>query len=364
MPLVTVVVPTAGRVALTRACLESILVATAADGVQAEVLVVDSSPPHERVQLESICLELGAEILSSPVSVSVKRNLGAKHAKAEYVMFLDSDCAITPGCLAAHLATLRDPAVDASQGTVIFRGLEGLAFRTVRCSGILNAFKPPDGKSLRSVASANLMVRRASFLKVCFDPRLGPPGLGGEDVDFGLRLTAQGSSVIGSPTAIAYHDTETWNGFRLDARRFLAWGRSEALLIERHSSMSYLDMPSPVLVALLLCVASAIAALRSWVAVFAFPAGLLTYVGFMAVAGARDHPSDRIGGALSHWVFLVLDLGRVWESLRLGRPAIALRRLRFSEDQVSQEWPDLVPTSWALWFMTLVGTVLQWWALT
>ena len=361
MPTVTVVIPTAGRVALTRACLESIRMASATDGVQVEVFLVDSSSTLERSQLQAVCAELGTEFLPGPTSVSEKRNLGAQQARAEHVMFVDSDCAVGPGCLAAHLATLEDPAVHASQGTVLFRGPEGLAFRAVRCSGILNAFKPPRGQTVRSAASGNLMVRRASFLLVRFDPRLGPPGLGGEDVDFGLRLSAHGFHLIGTPAAIVHHETVTWNSFSLNVRRFFSWGRSEAHLIERHPAASYLDMPSPVLVTLLLSMATVAAIRWSWAAL-AFPLGFLSYAAFMSVAGARHNPQDRLGGALGHWVFFVLDLGRIWESFRLARPHAALRRLRFTEDQVTQEWRDLVPTSWAVWLMVLVGIVFLWWA--
>jgi glycosyltransferase involved in cell wall biosynthesis len=362
VPTVTVVVPTAGRVALTRACLESIQTASAADGVQAEILIVDSSSPLEQTQLQAICAQLGAEFLPGPPSVSEKRNLGAEQARAEQVMFVDSDCVVGSGCLAAHLATLQEPAVHASQGTILFRGLERLAFRAVRCSGILSAFTPPRGQAVRSVASGNLMVRRAPFLAVRFDPRLGPPGLGGEDVDFGLRLSGQGFRIIGTPTAVVYHETVTWNVLRLNVRRFFSWGRSEAYLVERHPAISYVDMPSPALVVFLLGTASVITAWWSYMALLALPLGFLGYAAFMTVAGARHNPEDRLGGALGHWVFFVLDLGRVWESFRRARPHAALKRLRFTEDQVTQEWRDLVPTSWAVWLMVLVGIVFLWWA--
>lgn len=362
MPTVTVVVPTAGRVALTRACLESIQMASVADGMEVEIFLVDSSSAREQAQLQAICTQLGVEFVAGPPSVSEKRNLGAQQARTEHVMFVDSDCAVGPGCLAAHLATLREPAVHASQGTIIFRGPERLAFRAIRCSGILSAFTPPCGQTVRSAASANLMVWRAPFLLVRFDPRLGPPGLGGEDVDFGLRLSAHGFRIVGTPTAIVYHETVTWNTLPLNARRFFSWGRSEAHLIERHPATSYLDMPSPVLAALLLGIVSVAAVWWSWAALLAFPLGFLSYAAFMSGAGARHNPKDRLGGSLGHWVFFVLDLGRVWESFRQAKPHLALKRLRFAEDQVTQEWRDLVPTSWAVWLMVLVGIVVLWWA--
>ena len=364
MPTVTVVVPTAGRVALTRACVESIQMAALADGVQVDTFLVDSSSPLEQTELRSICTKLGAEFLQGPVSVSEKRNLGAQQARTEYVLFVDSDCVVNPGCLASHLATLAEPNVQVSQGTILFRGPERLAFRAVRSSGILNAFIASSGQEVKAAASGNMMVRRLPFLEVRFDPRLGPPGLGGEDVDFGLRLSAHGFRVTGTPTAIVYHETATWNGFWPNFCRFFSWGRAEAHLIERHPTESYVDMPSPVFVALLLFgLASVVAAVRwSWLAFLAFPLGFLSHAAFMTVVGVRHHPKDRLGGALGHWVFFVLDLGRVCESLRRARPLAALRRIRFTENQVTDEWSDLVPTSWSVWFMVLVGLLGLWWA--
>jgi glycosyltransferase involved in cell wall biosynthesis len=363
LPAVTVIIPTAGRVALTRACIESIQEASVADGLAVRILVVDSSAILDQPQLRTICTQLGVDFVQGPRSVSQKRNLGADQAQTDNVMFVDSDCTIAPGCLAAHLDTLRNPAVHASQGTVLFRGPETIVFRAVRCSGILNAFKPRQGQPVRSAASGNLMVQRVPFLAVRFDPHLGPPALGGEDVDFGLRLSEQGFQMIGTPAAVAYHDTQTWNELWPSVRRFFSWGRSEAHLIERHPSIAYLDMPSPVLVMLLLGMCSVAAAWWSWMTLLALPLGFLVYAALMSVAGARRHPDDRLGGAMGHWVFFVLDLGRVWESARHARPFAAFSRLRFSEDQVTQEWQDIVPASWALWFMVLAGIVYFWWAI-
>lgn len=364
MPTVTVVVPTAGRVALTRACIESIQMAALADRVEVGALLVDSSSPLEQTELRAICTQLGAEFVPGPASVSEKRNLGAHQARTEYVLFMDSDCVVSPGCLTSHLETLKDPKIQVSQGTILFRGPEHLAFRAVCCSGILNAFIPSTGQEIKAAASGNMMVRRLPFLEVRFDPRLGPPGLGGEDVDFGLRLSAHGFRITGTPTAVVYHETATWNGFWPNICRFFSWGRAEAHLIERHPMESYIDMPSPVLVALLLGITSIVATVRSsWVGLLALPMGFLSHATFMAVVGVRHHPKDRLGGALGHWVFFVLDLGRVCESLRLARPLAALRRIRFTENQVTEEWRDLVPTSWSVWFMVLVGIVFIWWAI-
>jgi hypothetical protein len=205
------------------------------------------------------------------------------------------------------------------------------------------------------------MVRRESFLAVRFDPALGPPGLGGEDVDFGLRFTRRGFRIVGTPAGLVYHDTATWSTFRANAARFFSWGRADAHLVRRHAAVSHLEMPSPVHATLLLVALGAGTACRAVEALLAAPLGFFVFAGFMAVAGARNHPEDRLGGALGHWVFFVLDLGRLWESFRRGRPRAALMRVRFAEDQVTQEWRDLVPTSWAVWFMILVGIVFLWW---
>jgi GT2 family glycosyltransferase len=349
-------------VALTRACLESIKKASAADGLAVKIVIVDSSSTSDQARLRTICGQLGVDFVRGPRSVSEKRNLGAQQALTDNVLFVDSDCVIAPGCLSSHLNTLRNPAVHASQGTVLFRGPETIVFRAVRCSGILNAFKPPQGQPVRSAASGNLMVRRNAFLAIRFDPRLGPPGLGGEDVDFGLRLSDAGFRIIGTPAAVAYHGTETWNQLGSIARRFFSWGRSECHLIERHPSFAYLDMPSPVTVSLLVGLASVAAVWQSWAALLALPFGLVIYAAFVSLAGAWRHSEDRLGGAFARWIFFALDSGRVCESLLHGRPDVALMRIRFAEDQVTQEWQDLVPTSWAVWMMVLAVIVFLWWA--
>jgi GT2 family glycosyltransferase len=359
-PEVTIVIPTAGRVALTRACLESIQVASASDDVHVAIIVVDSSSVADQTQLRKVCDCFGAELLPCPVSVSEKRNIGVERASTDYVMFVDSDCSIAPGCLASHLRNLEDQTIDVSQGTVLFRGPESLPFRAIRCSGILNAFLPPHGQPVTSAASGNLMVRRKPFLQVRFDPRLGPPAFGGEDVDFGLRLAANGFRIVAASKAIVYHDTATWNGAGSSTRRFFSWGRSEAHLIERHPSVSYLDMPSPVVVTLLLIANTLALVPWSRSTLIAIPAGFAAYITFASVSGAYRYPQDRPGGALAHWVFFILDAGRVFECIVSGRPSTALRRLRFTDDQVTQEWPDLVPTAWATWLMVLVGLVTSW----
>lgn len=361
-PRATVVVPTRGRVSLTRACLESIVRISAADGVPTEILVIDSSVARDRMALEHICMELGAEYVPGPESVSEKRNLGAARARAAYVMFIDSDCVMAQGCLAAHLATLSDETVHASQGKVLFQGPERLAFRAVRCSGLLNAFVPADGAVVSTAAAGNLMVRRSTFLALRFDARLGPPGLGGEDVDFGLRLLARGLRFVGTPSAVVHHETLTWNSVTANLRRFVAWGRSEAHLIERHASASYVDMPSPVLVALALSLAIGVASVFSVKVIIAAPIGFLTYAGILACVGARRNPHDRPGGALAHWVFVALDAGRVFESVATLRPSTAFKRLRFTENQIADEWAHIIPVAWSAWLTTMTLIVVLWWS--
>ena len=228
MPTVTVVIPSHGRVELTRACLDSVKVASAADGVQVEILVVDSSPSPEQTQLHAICARLGAHFISGPPSASGKRNLGAELASTEYVLLLDSDCLVIPGCFIAHLATLSDPAVHASQGSVSFHGSERLANRAARASGAFNITELPTGQPLRWVSGGNLMVRRGPFLEVRFDKTMDYHGFGEEGMDFGLRFSSRGYRIVGTPRALLCQDTVMSKSFRTNLARFFYWGRAEA----------------------------------------------------------------------------------------------------------------------------------------
>lgn len=357
-PNLTVVVPTFGRPALVDELLESVREAARLDLVEVEILVVDSSHPEDRKRLEQVCSLHGAELLDGPATVSEKRNLGARIAKAPLVLFVDSDCRIEPGCLLAHMHALARPDVHASLGSLKFVGPRSVWFRAVVESGILHVFEPPPDELLPWGPTANLAIRRDVAVEVGFDPTLGPPGCGGEDVDFGLRLTSAGYHLLGTPAASAVHNTETWNRPGELIHRFLSYGRSDAHLVRRYRERAYLDLPSPVIVGAALIALIFFAAITAPVRVLAIPAA--AFAGAVAMMASRPQGMGRVTFQLASLVFICLDLGRVREALRQRWWSTLLWRFRFRADDAELEWPGLAATARAELLAVAVAFVVLW----
>jgi len=363
-PLVAVVVPTLGRVKMVAELLKSVQQVSHCDDIKVEVLLIDSSPADEQIQLHELCKNFEAILIEGPVSVSEKRNLGIMRARAEYVFLVDSDCTLTSGCLRAHITTLQQCGAQGSSGAVCFQGEESLIFRAVYASGILGALTPPADQCMTWAPSGNLMLHRDSAAKVGFDSYLGPPGLGGEDVDFGLRYSRHGYKMVGTPGAVVCHSTATWNRLWLNVRRFFSWGRSDARLIQRHLDMSFIDVPSPLLVALFLFITTAFTSVLYPWAWTAWPIGVAVFVAVVMYGGARQAADDKPAGMFRYWVFFLLDIGRIFEACRSRTFTVIFRRFRYSSSQFDEEWPDLVLSLWATWLMLLFTIVFLWLTVT
>ena len=114
-PQVSVIIPAYNAAALLPACLESI---ARSEGVSYEVIVVNdaSTDATERIAREHGCrvISLQANIMSANC-----RNLGARHARADVLVFFDADQLMQPDTLAAYRRALRDhPGVDAVVGSL------------------------------------------------------------------------------------------------------------------------------------------------------------------------------------------------------------------------------------------------------
>jgi hypothetical protein len=357
-PELSIVVPTAGRVELVGALLRSVREVTATDGIAVETLIVDSSNTREQEQIVDLCSIHGARLIPGPASVSAKRNFGAEQAQADYILFLDSDCEPQPGAFRAHRNELVHRGVDASYGAVDFHGERSFWFAVIAASGLLAAFAPPGGGAFADWApSANLAVRRTAFLATGFDATLGPPGLGGEDVDFGLRFTAGGRAIAGNPEAIVRHTTATWNHPFDVVKRLWSWGRADLHLILRHPERSYLDLPSPAVVLALWMALGLVGAMTDLRCILAGPLAVATYVAIAGALTSRLNRNQATCAALffSPLVFVLLDLGKTAEGLRTSSYAGIWRRLRHDPQQIEHEWPELVASAAGNWAATLVA---------
>lgn len=334
---ISVVIPTRQRVALVTRAVESLRLAAKRlpDGSAWEVLLVDDSPEPDARALRCLAdRDEPVRYLRGPVRVGAKRNLGAAHARYDRLVFLDSDCAVTEGFLVAHLAaTDLDTApsgrpVGAVAGPVAMAtDAESWRTRLADYSPLFNApFEwPARYAEMYWACTANLAVRRSVFETVGgFDEHTFTV-VGGEDVDFCLRLQDAGYAVCGAPAAVALHSRTLLTSFATMADKMLLYGRTSVYNTTRHPHHGQ-PHANPFLFALAGVGALVSGSRRAQLAVLAAAAG------WFAVQSAdlmRRHgrPSAlALPATALEWIF---DTGLALEAIRRGRPAHVLRRFRY-----------------------------------
>lgn len=186
-------------------------------GTPSEVIVVDDSGQADAAEIDASCRRHGARYLRGPKHVGAKRNAGARVVGHELLFFIDSDCVADPDLLRVHLlAHGGQPAmsgrrVGAVAGPTIVTDAETApAWRIVRSSVVVNSpwLWPARFAEVWWAATANLSVSREAFEAAGgFDERTYTV-VGGEDVDFGVRLTSLGYATVCRPDAVVTHATD------------------------------------------------------------------------------------------------------------------------------------------------------------
>ena len=174
------------------------------------------------------------------------RNLGARHATGEVLVFLDADTVPEPGFLEALTRTVaRCPDAlavgrrrHADLSAMPLDGDPAAAPRLPEPAWLSDGYRATrnlldaDGRSFRYVISALFAVRRSLFDDLGgFDERF--VGYGGEDWDLGYRAWNVGAVLVHERAAVGWHDGPDWAGRAEDrARKDLESLRLAALVPE------------------------------------------------------------------------------------------------------------------------------------
>jgi GT2 family glycosyltransferase len=177
----------------------------------------------------------GVRFVETPkqLSAGAARNLGAKLASGDYLLFLDADCLAAPDLverLAMHFA----------RGRAVVGGSMKIEPGNywVLCDNLLS-FAPFLSQAVVGprayLPSFNFCISRALFERLGgFDERF--VGASGEDVDLSLRLIADGQKLYFDPTACVAHRPARATAQAI-ARHLRLFGRAYYRVQLEHSSL-------------------------------------------------------------------------------------------------------------------------------
>ncbi len=220
VPVVSVIVPAYRRPDSLRRAVQS-LQRQDFDPAAYEIIVVDSSPDDANARLLAELEAQAAPPLrwfrKAPEGPGPSRNLGAHHARAEFLAFLDSDCEASPQWLRSGLAAFED-------GVGIVQG------RTVPQSGTPHHFFNRTLEVRQEsflYETANIFYRRRAFVEGGgFPPDLAGAlelPFGGEDVALAWTVKRAGWTTRFAHDALVEHDVRrfTYKQLLVDHHLFI-----------------------------------------------------------------------------------------------------------------------------------------------
>lgn len=211
-PVVSVVVVVWNRADLTLRCVRALAGQT---DVAMEVIVVDNASTDETSDLLARIDGVSVIRNASNLGFTVAANLGAKAARGEFLLFLNNDAELVPGCISQLLNTARSSSlIGAVGGKLVFPdGRLQEAGSIIWSDGSCEAYgrggdpAAPEYNFERPVdfcSAALLLTRRDVFHNLGgFDERYRPAYY--EDADYCVRLWSDGHRVVYQPRAVAIH---------------------------------------------------------------------------------------------------------------------------------------------------------------
>ncbi len=200
------------RAELTLDCLRSL---TEERTVPFEVVLVDNASTDRTSELLSR-LD-GTTVLRQPTNAGFLRavNLAASRASAPYLLLLNNDATLMPGCLPAALAALEgERDIGAVGGKIILvdgtlQEAGSIVWRDGSCLGYGRGAEPTAGefnftRDVDYCSGAFLLTRADLFAQFGgFDERYAPAYY--EDSDYCVRLWQQGFRTVYEPRAVVQH---------------------------------------------------------------------------------------------------------------------------------------------------------------
>jgi glycosyltransferase involved in cell wall biosynthesis len=233
-PELTVVIPSGGYGLPLRECLVSLATQTLEQD-RFEVIVIDDRPAVAAADGEPLP-EVGRTLRvlkGHGRGASSARNLGAEHAAADIVLFLDDDMAAAPDLLERHLARHGDAGRVAVVGSYPPAPVDpGLAANLAALwwSSRFTSLERGGAQTWAWMLSGNLSVPRADFLAIGGFINDFPHRR--EDYELGFRWISAGHQIVYAPEATAEHRYRLESTGRL--RALYQEGRGDVVIARTH----------------------------------------------------------------------------------------------------------------------------------
>ena len=232
---ISIVIATKGRVKLLGELLESVQVARNNFDGPTEVLLIDDSNENDVKEIEKFCIKYDAKRIYYSPSVAEKRNVGARNAQYDIVMFLDSDCIATPNLLNEHYKLYDSEKVGGVAGYLEFVGEDTWFWKAVDKTPFTICFSFPKWMdTVPWTPTANCSMRKEVFEKINGFDRSFPDKPGGEDVDLGLRMVKAGYIFKCTADGLVYHSKKTWTPVKAMFKRLWHYGCANYYLADKH----------------------------------------------------------------------------------------------------------------------------------
>ncbi len=243
-PKVSILVPIFNEVAYTIECLAAIIASR--PKARFEVVVADDASTDQSIGLLSKIRNL--KIVRQQINVGFLENCNRawRACQGEFLLLLNNDAQLMPGCVDALLDVLeRNPDAAAVGPKILYPdGRLQEAGCTLDRDGIstmVGLFADPNRPEFNYVrdvhycSGAALMVRSAEVGDVLFDDRFKPAYC--EDADLCLNLLSRGRRVLYCPQAVVVHHLSVSTNRQSVIRRLQTVTRNQQKLAEKWSGL-------------------------------------------------------------------------------------------------------------------------------